>query len=442
MAQRTGSSNAFAAKLAAVVTTALIATAGTAQLPIEQTGRVVTLPAAQEHWAWVGDPLLRRSSLVDLDRGRLLGMVSGGFGLTVPLVSTQRGEIYLPETHYSRGSRGIRTDVLTVYNARTLAPVAEVGIPPKRAISTVPVHHAALTDDQRFALVFNLTPAASVSVVDLVERRFAGEIGTPGCSLVYPASNRRFAMLCIDGALLVIGLDERGGVASRRRTAPFFDPDRDPITEKGVRWGDRWLFASFEGRLHEVDLSGEEPVFAEPWPLVGEEDARAGWRVGGAQHLAIHEASGRLYALMHQGEADSHKEPGTEIWVYEERRRVQRIESENPGVTFLGVPIQAPRSWVRPVASIVNGLIDWAGAGMGFDEIQVTQDEHPLLVGSSSFVGGLALYDARTGEFLRRIYSGNATNMSVQAPYGSPSRAGAGTPPGTAGGAPGGGHKP
>lgn len=391
-----------------------------AELPVENTGRVVTLPSPEPHWAWVADLILRRSTLLDLETGKTLGMISAGFGPVTPMLAASRGEVLLAETHYSRGSRGVRTDVLTIYDMASLAPTAEVVLPPKRAISAVPANHATLTDDERFAVIFNLTPAASISVVDIAERRLAGEIKTPGCSLVYAVSGRRIAMLCLDGALLVITLDERGNEASRLRSEPFFDPQVDPITEKGVRIGDRWLFASFEGQLYEFDLSGEAPSFAAPWSLFEEGERKDEWRIGGTQHLALHRPSGRLFSLVHQGGVDSHKDSGSEIWVYDlaERKRVQRIELDSPGLTVMGVPIEAPKSWIWPFDAIATGIVNSIGASLGADEIHTTQDDAPLLVVTSKFGGGIALYDALTGEFLRRIYSGNMTNLGVVTPFG------------------------
>src|SRR5215468_9800251 len=102
--------------------------------------------------------LLNRIALADLESGDLLGVIDGGWGLTTALFARRRPEIYVPETHYSRGRRGARTDVLTVYDALSLAPVGEVLLPPRRAINTLPIANATLTDDDRFALVFNMTP--------------------------------------------------------------------------------------------------------------------------------------------------------------------------------------------------------------------------------------------------------------------------------------------
>src|SRR6185436_4464091 len=140
---------------------------------------------------------------------------------------------------------------------------------------------------------------------------------TPGCSLVYAAGPRRFVMLCGNGGTLTVTLDEQGGEAKVVRGQPFFDPQKDPVTEKAVRRGNEWLFVSFGGVVHPLDVSGDVPRAGETWSLLGADGENGGWRIGGGQHLAVHAASGRLYALMHKGGADTHKDPGTEVWVYD-----------------------------------------------------------------------------------------------------------------------------
>ena len=391
-----------------------LATPAWADLPAEQVGRVEVLPRpARPHWVWASDVLLRRSALVDLDSGRMLGMVNGGFGPTVALFSATRGEIYVPETHYSRGSRGERVDVLTVYDGASLAPVAEVVLPPRRAINALPTANAALSDDERFAAIFNSVPGTSLSIVDLERRVLAADVSTPGCSLAYAAGPRRFALLCGDGSLLLLALDTEGRELAKTRSRPFFDPDADPVTEKAVRVGDEWLFVSFEGRVVPVDVSGEAARFGEPWSLLDDADRADSWRIGGSQHLAVHAATRRLYSLVHQGGPDTHKDPGSELWVYDlaTRQRVSRVALRSPGVTFLGEPIElGGGGWLW------GWLLDTV-LGAAIDFIAVTQDAEPLLVTASGFSGGLALYDARTGEFLRRVYVGNLTTIALQAPF-------------------------
>jgi methylamine dehydrogenase heavy chain len=279
---------------------ALLASPAYADLPVETTGRVERLPEPLgPHWAWASDAVLRRTALVDLESGRTLGMLDGGFGITSGLFPARRREIYLPETHYSRGSRGERTDVVTIYDAASLLPIAEVRIPPGRAFNPLISGNAALSDDERFVAVFNYTPATSLSIVDVQRRAFAGEIATPGCSLVYAAGPRRFAALCADGALLTVTLDEAGREADRQRSEPFFDPVKDPVTEKAVRHEGTWL-SSFEGPCTRSRVR-PAPRLGERWSLLDSADRKDGWRVGGQQHLALHGPTGRLYSLVHQG---------------------------------------------------------------------------------------------------------------------------------------------
>ncbi|UCE85052.1 MAG: amine dehydrogenase [Deltaproteobacteria bacterium] len=399
-----------------------VAVAG-ADVPLETLGSTERLrEPPHPHWVFVGDLLLRRSALLDLDRSTFLGMVSSGFlsqGIAVP---RRRAEFYVPETYYSRGSRGERTDVVTIYDAAALEPVDEVAIPPRRAINVLPSANAALSDDDRFLAVFNMTPATSLSVVDVEARSFAGEIATPGCSLVYAGGERRFLMLCADGSLLTVTLDEAGQEAGKLRSEPFFDPNEDPVTEKAVRYGDRWLFVSFEGQVHAVDVSGDAPRVEAPWSLLDEADREDAWRIGGIQHLAVHAASGRLYSLMHRGGADTHKQSGSELWVYDlgTRERTQRIALHHPGFSFMGDTIEFGKSWPWPFNRLSDWLLDSVAPNPGLDVVAVTQDAEPLLVTGSKQSGSLAVYDARSGRFLRRISSGNFMVHAVQAPWSAP----------------------
>ena len=404
----------------------LAVSAARADVPIEQLGRTENLTAPPNpHWVWVADVLLRRSALLDLDRGAFLGMVSTGYLAPTASFSRSRSEFYWPETYYSRGSRGSRTDVVTFYDTLSLSPTGEVVIPPKRAINVLPSGNAALTDDDRFLAVFNMTPATSLSIVDVGRRAFVGEIATPGCSLVFAAGTRRFLVLCADGSLLTVTLDDAGREASKVRAAAFFDWRSDPVTEKAVRYGDRWLFVSFEGIVHPVDVSGDAPRIEATWSLLDADDRSASWKIGGYQHLAVHQASGRFYSLMHQGGADTHKEPGSELWVYDlaTRKRIQRLELRHPGFSLLSQDFEFGRSWVWPFDRLYGWMLDFVVPNPGVSQIQVTQDDEPLLVTGSQFSGSVAVYEARSLRFLRRVPSGNLTVHSLQAPWGGRGRA-------------------
>jgi len=393
---------------------------GLGDVPPDGPGTVEKLAAPQPHWVWVADLVLERASLIDLDNGRFLGLINGGYGTIAPLFPTKRSEIYLPATYFSRRTRGERTDVLEIYDPSTLAPVGEVVVPAKRAIDAVALAHATLSDDERFVAMFNWTPRTSLSIVDVAQRTFVGEIDMPGCSLVYAAGARRFFSLCADGSALVVTLDEQGNEASKERTPPFFDPAKDPVTEKAVRYGDQWIFVSFEGYVHPIDVSGPQLRFGEVWSLMSDADRNASWRIGGIQHLAVHSASGRLYSLVHQGGADTHKESGDEVWVYDlqTRQRLQRIELRSPGVTVYGFPIEFGRQWVWPFNRLSDWLIDRVvPAAVGF--IQVTPDANPRLVTASQFSGSLGVYDASKGDFLGRVQPTGWTSDIVLAPWGA-----------------------
>jgi methylamine dehydrogenase heavy chain len=366
----------------------------------EPIGESAVLPAQPgPHWIWASDILLKRAALVDADGARFLGTLPAGVGIIAPLRSRDGSELYLAETYYARGTRGARTDLVSITDARTLEPKGEVVIPPKRSEHTSWVAGSALSGDGRFVAVFNMTPATSLSIVDVAERRFVAEVETPGCSLVYGAGPRRFFSLCADGTALVLTLDADGNEVSKTRTERWFDPQTDPVMEKAVRRDHQWFFVSFAGVVHPIDFSGAELRFLETWSLLTDSDRAEAWRVGGMQPLALHATSGRLYALMHQGEADTHKDPGKEVFVYDvdKREQVQRIAMRNPAASFVLEQLKVPP----------GGAVDWllqrSLPNDGVERITVTQDDAPVLAAGTAFPATLAIYDARSGAFLRDV---------------------------------------
>lgn len=389
-------------------------------LPPEVPGRIERLPdPPSPHWAWVTDLVLERIALVDLDSGRFLGIINSGYGPALALFAPRRAEVYLPATYFSRRTRGERTDFLEVWDTKSLSFVAEIPIPAKRAIDSFALGHASLSDDDRFAAILNWTPATSLSIVDVVERRFTSEIPISGCTLAYSAGPRRFFALCGDGAALSVTIDDQGALASAQRSRAFFDPARDPITEKAVRHRSQWLFASFDGLLHGVDVSGPELAFPEPWSLLNHADRRDDWRVGGLQHLAVHDELARLYSLVHRGPPDGHKNPGEEVWVYDlaTKQRIQRIALRHPGLTIYGEAIEPGADWSRPLRVLFDWALDTFVPAL-VTHIAVTQDAEPLLLTASQATGSIGVYDARSGEMLRRVQPTGWTSETLYAPYG------------------------
>ena len=354
---------------------ALAGQAAWAQLPPEPLATEALAARPGPHWVWVNDIAFfaipdGRAYLVDGDSGKLLGMLSTGYSFTAVVIPKAAGLVYSPESYFSRGTRGTRTDVVTLYDATRLVPLAEIAIPPKRASIMPMTAAAALTDDDRFLLIYNFTPAQSVTVVDTRSRRFVGEVQTAGCALVYPIGPRRFFSICSDGALLVTSLTGAGRVARRTRTASFIDVIKDPVSEKGVRWGDAWLFASFEGVVHPLRNTSTGIQADATWPLFTPQELAQHWRTGGLQHLALHAGTGRLFAIMHQGGPETHKDPGGQIWVYDlaSHKKVQTI--------------------------VTRGKIG---------SIQVSADDRPLLFACSLEANRLDVYDAVSGKLLRTV---------------------------------------
>ncbi len=294
------------------------------------------------------------------------GMFNGAFIAQFYQAYT-KAEMYVVETFRSRGNRGERTDVLTIYDKRTLEPIDEVVIPPKRASEMPVLYNLQLVDDEKIALVFNFTPVTSVSVVDIVAREFLAEIPIPGCSLIYPMGGRAFSTLCADGSMLTVEIDENGRQASSTRSKPFFDVENDPVMEKAAIIDGVAYFPTFQGNVIPIDLNGATPDIGERWSLVG--DGEGSWRPGGLQ-VTGSDASGHFYVLMHpDGNEGSHKDPGTEVWVFDTatQSRLSRIILQSPAIT-----------------------------------IGLTRDDNPLLV-TTNINLEVDVYNADDGEYLRTM---------------------------------------
>lgn len=327
----------YAIAIASLALLAVFDAPAWAQLPPEQL-TVTRLPPANAHRVYIPDLSLShivdgKLHVVDGDSLKYLGLIATGYSGQTTL-SPDRKELYVATTYYPRLNRGERTDVVDIWDTATLDHVGEIVIPPKHAQALNYKGTIRVTSDGRFLLVQNSTPASSVTVVDLRDRKFVGEVPTPGCWIIipHPGAAPRFSTLCGDGTLLTVSLDAEGKPAGQRRSSPFFNPDEDPLFVQAEAIGDRHFFVSFKGRVHTARLNGEEPTFEPPWSLLDAGDRKRGWRPGGYQPLAAHAASGRLFVAMHpKGEEGSHKNPAAEIWAFDlaGKKRVARVKGQN-----------------------------------------------------------------------------------------------------------------
>jgi len=242
--------------------------------------------------------------------------------------------MYIVETFHARGNRGERTDVLTVYDKANLAPVGEVVIPPKRSSQMPTNYNLQTVDDGKLALVYNFTPAQSVTVIDLEKLEVLGEIPIPGCALVYPMAGRAFGSLCGDGTMMSVQIDANGGLASSARTDRFFDADTDPVMEKAAFHDGIAYFPTFAGNVVPVNMNGSEPEVLDAWSMVDGVDG--GWRPGGIS-LSATDSEGNLWITMHPDGGDgTHKSPGSEVWVLDTKKKslTRRIEMQMPVFSF------------------------------------------------------------------------------------------------------------
>lgn len=352
-------------------------------------GVIEKVPAKTDpHWLWVYDTNFisfvdGRTHLVDGDTGHYFGSLNTGYVHTRLNLPRHYREIYSAETYYSRHTGGTRTDLVRIYDPINLSLIEEIKIPNKRATTIPRMTNTGISDDDRFMAISNITPATSVSIVDLEKRKFVGEIPVPGCTLAVPAGDRRFLSLCSNGSVATFSLDGEGKLDELRHSKPFFDLDKDPITENGVRNGDTLLFPSVEGLLYSIDVSGREIKIAKPWSLLDEKDRAAGWRTGGMQQIAVNGPHARLYAIMHQGTADTYEHPGPEIWVYDlkKKQRIQRIRTKRIAVS-----------------------------------IHVSPDDQPLLFSLPDTENTLDIYDALSGEHLREVKELGVTPVLMETP--------------------------
>jgi methylamine dehydrogenase heavy chain len=304
-------------------------------LPAETIPKVESLPAKYPTtWSFLnyaGDRIELRN--VGADSREVKGQLPAHDSATF-LVPDKRPEIYVADTVWSRGSRGTRTDFITVYDTHTLNPVGEIVLPgAKRALITAMEGLIAFTDDQRMALVFNFTPASSVTVVDLTKRQALGEVEIPGCSLVYPSGTRGFSTLCASGTLLTVLLDANGAVAGRTESKAFNPLDTDPLFTASTLVGGVRYFPSLHGRIQPIDMRGDDVKVLPDWPLVTAADQAGDWRPSGWQIVAGDEQK-LLYVLMQpQAHEGTHKDPAAEVWVYNTptKSRIKRLRLVRAG---------------------------------------------------------------------------------------------------------------
>ncbi|MES1928927.1 amine dehydrogenase [Salinisphaera dokdonensis CL-ES53] len=356
------------AAVAALVWTA----SASAQLPPDEIG-TVTLDEPGPHRAYIIDTQFDNATtgkvvVVDPEEKKMLGMIPTGY-LAPSVLSHDDTRLYSADTFWSRGVRGVRTDVLTAWDTQTLEPSWEVEIPTKRANILMERNMLTMSNDDRFVYIYNFTPATSVTVVDTEAQDVASEIDIAGCSLNYPIGDRAFASICGDGSFQQVKIDDDGQEVSRTRTK-FFDPNETPMNERAVRDGDMYYFTTLDGDIQPIDVSGEAPKVGERWSLFTDAQREEGWGVGGWQLMAISPALNQMYVLVHPEHADRNwEDPSNTIWAFDldTHEKVGELKTEN---------------------------YVWS--------LNATHDDEPLLLGVN-IDGGLDVFDLTKMEYMHTV---------------------------------------
>lgn len=360
-------------------------------LPNEPMPAVLALPATwPKSWVLIND--FNFNSIVDgrvvvvdtaSDTLPLKGIIrSAQFGNS--LLSTRRGEILTAETFYTRLTRGERTDAITVWNMANLQPKGEVVLPGgKRQQSVTYPQLFQFSNNEKWALIANFTPAQSVSVVDIDARKVLGEIDLPGCSQIYPTGTRGFSSFCADGSLFSVALDENGKTISSATIKHVQDIDHQALFGTPAWVGQTAWFVGQRGLIQGFDFSGTlAKVIPGPFSVGTAEGGAPEWRPGGWQVINA-DAAGHLYVLMSPaGREGSHKDGGSEVWVFDpaKKTRIARIALKGQSVA-----------------------------------VAVTREDTPHLVLSRAD-GVIDIYDANSGAFVRSLGATVAYNPIVITP--------------------------
>lgn len=223
--------------------------------------------------------------------------------------------LYASTTYYDPDGETNRQDVVKVWKIPTLELAAKIAVPPKQVMLPAYKGMLALSHDERWLFLQNITPAASVTVVDLDKRQTASEIPLPGCWTTIPVErdSRRFATICGDGTFATVNFGADGKNAQVVHGDKLFDVGADPLFAQVARDGDTLNMVSFNGNVYRIDIGGKQAVLKDKFSIV--EGVADGFKPSGNHLLAYVPKAGVMYVLMHAHSFDgSHDLPADEVW--------------------------------------------------------------------------------------------------------------------------------
>jgi methylamine dehydrogenase heavy chain len=286
---------------------------------------------------------------------------------------------YVSETIWTKIGRGTRQDMVAIYDSTAMKLQAEIAMPGRLLIGGRK-QNFIVSDDGKTGYVYNMDPASSVNMLDLVKRKFVRAIELPGCASLVPVTGVGFSALCSDGSLATVAT--AGAKPAITRSASFFDPKGDPIFDNFAydKVKGEATYISYTGLIYQVKL-GATPTISTPWSIQAAAGIRPGdtkaleasWLPGGSVPLSLNYKSGHLFVLMHMGEYWSQKQAGNEVWEVDlaTRKVVKRMVLEAPA-----------------------------------DNVEVTQGDAPMLFFNQRKGGNLWVFDAKTYEQKYKVENG------------------------------------
>jgi methylamine dehydrogenase heavy chain len=350
---------------------------------------VMTIDPPRPTWFYVdGGWDMPGTSIFDGESGKMKGMVETR-RLADMAIDPAGQYYYVAETIWSKGDRGTRQDMVTVYDSKTLNLVTEIALPGRILIGSRK-NNFIVSDDGKTAYVYDFSPTSGVNIVDLAKKKFVAAIELPGCASLMPNPGVGFSALCSDGSLATVAI--KGTKGDITHTAPFFDATNDPIFDNFAydRKKKTSTFLTYTGQIYTAQISAT-PTVSAPFSIQTAAGVRVGdskpldvnWYPGGRQPMALHRATGTLFVLMHKGEYWSHKESGTEVWQVDvaAQKVVKRFTLKDP-----------------------------------MNNIEVSQTEKPLLYMNGEKGEALVL-DVATGEEKHKIEKAGGSTITVPEVY-------------------------
>jgi methylamine dehydrogenase heavy chain len=276
-----------------------------------------------------------KTYVIDGNTGAMEGMFNQAYWPNFAIAPDGK-ELYAVDSYWEKHTRGKRSDYIVVRDAQTLDVKEDIALPGGRLLIVSKKFNFAVTPDGRYGLTYNLAPSTAVTVTDLVAHKTIGDVSIPGCGLIFAQAANRFSSLCADGGIVTATFDSTA-TATFKRAEHVFDAKNDPAFEHSA-WdqkGQLLYLITYHGDVIPVDLSGEQAAALPKWSLATAAERKQGWLPGGWQLSHFHAAQQRIFVLMHQGRYWTHKEAGSEVWVFDARsgKRMNRIKLKRPAIS-------------------------------------------------------------------------------------------------------------